>query len=40
MTERISRQSLALPFFNTLTPEGIDYVVDNLKKAVLEGRKR
>ncbi|GIU68453.1 MAG: polysaccharide biosynthesis protein [Candidatus Parcubacteria bacterium] len=34
ITEKISRESLALPFHNNLKEEDIDYVVDKLKKAI------
>lgn len=32
VTEHVSKRTIALPFFNNLTEEQIDYVVDNLKR--------
>jgi len=34
-TERISRQTLALPFFNSITEEEIDLVIHSLKQAII-----
>lgn len=34
VTERVSERTIALPFYNNLKEEQIDYVCDNLKKAI------
>jgi len=39
VAEDVGRRSLALPFFNALTEEQIDYVVANLKEALLRCRR-
>lgn len=36
VAEFISERTIALPFYTTMTEEEIDYVVDNLKKAILK----
>ncbi|AAM23933.1 perosamine synthetase [Caldanaerobacter subterraneus subsp. tengcongensis MB4] len=34
ITEKVARSTIALPFFNKITDEQIDYVVDKLKEAI------
>ncbi|SDM32028.1 perosamine synthetase [Halarsenatibacter silvermanii] len=34
MTEQVAGESLALPFYNNLKDEEIEYVVDKLKQAL------
>jgi len=36
MTEKVAERTIALPFFNNLSEEQVNYVVENLKKAVSE----
>ena len=35
VTERVSERTMALPFYNNLKEEQIDYVCENLKKIIL-----
>ena len=34
VTERVSERTIALPFFNNLKEDQIDYVCENLKKII------
>jgi len=38
VTERVSRQCLALPFYGSLSSENIDFIIDILKQAILSGK--
>lgn len=39
MAEDVGRRSIALPFFNALTEEQMDYVVSALKEALVRCRR-